>query len=301
MKKILVTGGTLFVSRYVAEYYIAAGNEVYVFNRNTHPQPDGTKLISGDKTQLNPQLKEHSFDIVIAVNIYTETEMKNLLDSLGDFREIIFISSSAVYPETTKLPFKVGDPVGRNSIWGDYGSNKIAAEKILQSRCPDAYILRPPYFYGKYQNIYREGFVFDCAMRKMPFYIPEDGTMPLQFYNVSDLCSFMDKIITDKPKQKIYNVGNREVVDINTFVEICYDIAGTKLEKRFVDNSHNQRSYFPFHKYGYNLDVEPQYDLVPDTISLYDGLKEDFSYYINHQDEVMKKNSYFEYIENVLK
>ena len=61
MKKILVTGGTLFVSRYVAEYYIAAGNEVYVFNRNTHPQPDGTKLISGDKTQLNPQLKEHKF------------------------------------------------------------------------------------------------------------------------------------------------------------------------------------------------------------------------------------------------
>lgn len=32
MKKILVTGGTVFVSRYIAEYYVAAGYEVYVLN-----------------------------------------------------------------------------------------------------------------------------------------------------------------------------------------------------------------------------------------------------------------------------
>ena len=34
MKKVLVTGGTVFVSRYLAEYYIAKGYEVYVMNRN---------------------------------------------------------------------------------------------------------------------------------------------------------------------------------------------------------------------------------------------------------------------------
>ena len=35
MKKVLVTGGTVFVSRYIAEYYIAKGYDVYVINRNT--------------------------------------------------------------------------------------------------------------------------------------------------------------------------------------------------------------------------------------------------------------------------
>ena len=30
MKKVLVTGGTIFVSRYIAEYYVAKGYEVYV-------------------------------------------------------------------------------------------------------------------------------------------------------------------------------------------------------------------------------------------------------------------------------
>ena len=33
MKKVLVTGGTVFVSRYIAEYYVAKGDEVYVVKR----------------------------------------------------------------------------------------------------------------------------------------------------------------------------------------------------------------------------------------------------------------------------
>ncbi len=300
MKKILVTGGTVFVSKYLAEYYTLVGNEVYTFNRATHPQSHGVKLIKGDKTKVCPELKKYNFDLVLAVNIYTEKEMLNLLDSLGDVGSFVFISSSAVYPESTPLPFNVNRPTGKNSIWGDYGTNKIAAENALLKAKPDAYILRPPYFYGKYQNLYREGFVFDCAMKNMPFYIPGDGKMPLQFYNVYDLCKFIDNLLIKKPDTHIFNVGNKDIIDINKFVEVCYDIAGKKLDKIFVDSSHNQRSYFPFYDYSYYLDVTGQYNIVPDTVPIYNGLKEDFEYYIEHQNEVMKKSSYFEYIANVL-
>lgn len=34
MKKLLITGGTVFVSRYMAEYYVKSDWEVYVLNRN---------------------------------------------------------------------------------------------------------------------------------------------------------------------------------------------------------------------------------------------------------------------------
>ena len=44
MSKILVTGGTRFVSRYTAEYYAQKGYEVYVLNRNSRPQPEGVTL-----------------------------------------------------------------------------------------------------------------------------------------------------------------------------------------------------------------------------------------------------------------
>ena len=58
MKKVLVTGGTVFISRYLAEYYTIAGNEVYDLNRATRPQPQGVRLIKGDKTRLCPDLKK---------------------------------------------------------------------------------------------------------------------------------------------------------------------------------------------------------------------------------------------------
>lgn len=32
MKKVLVTGGTVFVSKYVASYYVEKGYDVYVLN-----------------------------------------------------------------------------------------------------------------------------------------------------------------------------------------------------------------------------------------------------------------------------
>ena len=48
MKKVLVTGGTIFVSRYIAEYYVAKGYEVYVLNRNSREQSKGVKLIQAE-------------------------------------------------------------------------------------------------------------------------------------------------------------------------------------------------------------------------------------------------------------
>ncbi len=45
MKKVLVTGGTIFVSRYIAEYYVAKGYEVYVLNRNSREQSVRVKIV----------------------------------------------------------------------------------------------------------------------------------------------------------------------------------------------------------------------------------------------------------------
>ena len=111
------------------------------------------------------------------------------------------ISSSAVYPEYEKQPFTEETPVGENKFWGSYGTGKIEAERALQERDPKAYILRPPYLYGPLNNVYREAFVFDCAMAKRPFFLPGDGEMKLQFFHVNDLCRFMDILMEKTPGQ----------------------------------------------------------------------------------------------------
>ena len=67
MRKILVTGGTVFVSKYVAEYYAGHGDEVYVLNRNTKKQPENTTLIEADRMQLGDKLKDYRFDVVLDI------------------------------------------------------------------------------------------------------------------------------------------------------------------------------------------------------------------------------------------
>lgn len=300
MRKILVTGGTVFVSRYVAEYFVKKGEDVYVLNRNTRLQSVGVKLIEADRNALVDKLKNYDFDLVVDVTSYTKADVENLVNALGTIKEYIFISSSAVYPETLPQPFREEQECGPNSIWGSYGMNKLEAEKYLQKHVPQAYILRPPYLYGPMQNVYREPFVFDCAMVGREFYIPKDGGMKMQFFHVEDLCRFIDILLEKKPEQKIFNVGNKEAVTINEWVALCYQVVGKELRTVNVDASYPQRQYFSFYDYDYYLDVTKQEALMPDTKSLFEGLQESFEWYRKHEDLVIKK-PFIKYIDEELK
>ena len=171
MKKILVTGGTVFVSKSVAEYFSSESScgtryEVFVLNRGSREVPEGTHLIRADRTDassLKTALAGYDFDVVIDVCAYTGADIQNLLSAIKMPETYILISSSAVYPETEVQPFTEKTRTGRNSFWNDYGTNKIEAEKALFSQKSDAYAIRPPYLYGPGNNVYREAFAFDCA------------------------------------------------------------------------------------------------------------------------------------------
>lgn len=300
MKRILVTGGTVFVSKFVADYFSRKGYEVYVLNRNTKKQLEQVHLICADRNHLEDALRPYHFDAVLDVCGYNRKDVENLLDGLNEVKDYIFVSSSAVYPETNSQPFTEEQKVGANKIWGKYGTDKIEAEQYLLSEVKDAYILRPPYLYGPMQNLYREPFVFECALQRRKFYIPKDGSMKLQFFHVEDLCKVMESILEKHPKEHILNVGNKESVDINTFVELCYKAVGAPLEKVYVKNHENQRDYFSFYDYECALDVSKQEKLLPETKSLAEGLKESFAWYSGHTEDVARKE-YIKFIDENLK
>ena len=149
--------------------------------------------------------------------------------------------------------------------------------------------------------MYREAFPFDCAILDRKFYIPENGDMKLQFFNVSDLCKFIEIIIEKHPSNHIFNVGNKETVTIKEWVELCYKVAGREVEFVSVSKDIPQRDYFCFYNYEYVLDVRKQNELMPNTVSLHDGLKEEFEWYKNHQDSIYNRKPYIEYIDTKLK
>lgn len=300
MKKMLVTGGTVFVSKYLAEYFAKKDFEVFVLNRNTRPQPENAKLIQADRNNIGSALKGHTFDIVIDTG-YAEKDVKNLLSAFDSPKlcgreKYIFISSSAVYPESLPQPFKESDKTGWNKIWGDYGTNKIQAEEYLLSQKKDSYIIRPPYLYGPMNNVYREAFVFECAQKSRIFYMPKDGSLKLQFFYIEDLCKIIEIIIEKNVQNHIINVGNEECISALDWVKACYNIADSPLSIKNVVGNIEQRNYFPFYNYEYKLDVSIQKELLPKTSSLEEGLAKSYEWYKKNQGAVSKKN-FIEYID----
>ena len=298
MKKILVTGGTTFVSKYVAKYFVSLDWEVYVLNRNTKPQVQGVHLIQADRHDLGMVLKDIFFDAVVDVTAYNAEDIVDLHNALGLFGMYIMISSSAVYPEYGVQPFLEESEKAANKFWGAYGTDKIEAENALLEKVSEAYILRPPYLYGSMNNVYREAFVFDCALADREFYLPKDGSMKLQFFHVKDLCKVLEVIIKEKPEEHILNVGNPETVSIKEWVTKCYASLGKVPHFVNVDGDIEQRNYFSFYDYEYYLDVSRQRKIYPETMSLEDGLCEAAGWYLEHSSEVNKK-PYIEYIKKL--
>ena len=293
---ILVTGGTTFVSRYTAEYFVKQGHTVFVLNRGTKPQSDGVCFLKGDRHDLSDLLHAYKFDAVIDVTAYTGADVSDLLSGLGEFGQYILISSSAVYPETLPQPFNEKQPCGKNIHWGAYGTNKIETEEVLLGKVPNAYILRPPYLYGPMNNLYREAFIFDCAEKDLPVYIPQNGDMQLQFYHVHDLCMFINKLIESRPDEHIFNVGNSDTVSIREWVASCFSMVGKTPEFIAVNPAIPARTYFPFRDYEYILEVTKQNAILPAAISIEEGLRESYLWYKDHSEEVLKKD-YFSVIK----
>lgn len=299
MKNVLITGGTVFVSRCTAEYYVKKGWNVFVLNRNTKTQPEGVTLIEADRHELGDKLRNYHFDVIFDITAYNADDVDLLLNAVDNFGDYILVSSGAVYSEDCQQPFSENAALCVNKFWGGYGIGKIEAEQALLKRKHDAYILRPPYLYGPMNNVYREAFVFECALNNRRFYLPQNGQLKLQFFHIDDLCRFMDILLEQKPNQHIFNVGNTETVSIREWVSLCYKIAGKEVEFASVGKEIDQRAYFSFYDYEYCLDVSAQNKLMPETKEFEEGLRESFEWYIGHSDMVNRK-PYMEYIDKNL-
>lgn len=296
MKTILVTGGTVFVSRYVASYFVARGDRVYVLNRGTRPQPAGVTPLLADRHALGGLLRSMTFDAVLDMTAYHADDIILLLDALSDFGTYVLLSSSAVYPETAFQPIQEETALGPNRFWGAYGLGKIGAEHALLGRVPNAYILRPPYLYGPMNNLYREAFVFDCALQNRPFCLPQDGQMGLQFFYIEDLCRFLDVLLDTRPAQTVFNLGHPQSLPVAEWVRLCYAAVGKVPAFVSVDGTVEQRAYFCFRPYEYRLDVAKQQALLPSLTPMAEGLDASLAWYLAHPDSVNQK-PYLDFID----
>ena len=82
---------------------------------------------------------------------------------------------------------------------------------------------------------------------------------------------------------------------------MCYKVVGKDVCFIGVEKSVPQKDYFCFYDYEYVLDVSKQNELMPNTIPLMQGLKEEFDWYKSNTDSVYYRKPYLKYIdENLL-
>src|SRR5271154_3310250 len=133
--KILILGGTRFVGRLIAHRLLEGGASVTLLHRGETggPTPRAT-TVSGDRSKPDglAGLGETRFDAVVDMSAYFSDWTRAAADELtGRIAHYVFISSGAVYRPSPEFPWPESTPFGPVPMWGGYGREKVASERLL--------------------------------------------------------------------------------------------------------------------------------------------------------------------------
>jgi nucleoside-diphosphate-sugar epimerase len=235
--RVLVVGGTEFISLHLVRALLRDGHEVAVLNRGHRPErvPAGVRTIVADRTQhgalaraLAGQRFDAVYDVAYAPTMGADTAA--LVDAVGPgLRHAIFVSTGRVYDHALPIPF--GEDTPRSLYWGDYAKHKIEGEDVLLERHRrnglPVTIVRPTHVYGPLNTRNNETFFFDRILRGRPVLVPGLGGWLRQFGHVEDLADAMAAMLGNpNAAGQAYNVTGEEVITQAGFVELIAEIVG---------------------------------------------------------------------------
>ncbi|ADD42643.1 NAD-dependent epimerase/dehydratase family protein [Stackebrandtia nassauensis] len=197
--RILVLGGTVFLSKAVAVQAMERGHDVTVAARGESGQPpQGARFVKLDRD--NPgeglaALSRETFDAVVDV-ARIPAQVKAVLAALADrVGHWSFVSTVNVYADNS-IPGqhpgngKLNDPIDEDSTDPDievYGASKVACENLVRSAVGDkAFIARPGLIIGPGDPGYRFGYWPDRLAEAGEVLAPGDPQRLVQWIDVRD-------------------------------------------------------------------------------------------------------------------
>ena len=239
--RVLILGGTEFISLHLVRALLAAGHDVVVLNRGHRPErlpSTVTRLVADrlDHGAIHNVLEGAHFGALVDVT-YAPTrgaDVTAVLDALeGRLGQAVLISTGRVYDHALPIPFHEDTP--RNLYWGEYARNKIEGEDALfahhRERGLPITIVRPTHVYGPLNTRNNETFVFDRLVRGRPVLVPGHGGWLRQFGHVEDLADAIVACLgVPAAYGRAYNVSGEEVVTQVGFAEVIADVMKRRLE-----------------------------------------------------------------------
>ena len=203
--RLLVLGGTVFLSRAVAEVGVRRGHDVVCAARGTSgPVPDGATLVAvdrdGGEAALEP-LSGEEFDAVVDVATMDPEWVRAALAAVGGrAAHWTFVSSMSVYtdhgtPGQNAATARLLPPVHRRppELTPDaYGGAKVASEQAVTELFDGpAFLVRPGLIVGAGDTSDRYGYWPARLSRGGRVLVPTPLSAPTQFVDVLDLAEWI--------------------------------------------------------------------------------------------------------------
>lgn len=200
--KLLVLGGTVFLSRAVAVEALGRGHDVTVISRGlSGAAPTGSRHVIADRDAPSPfpdELTSAEFDAVIEVS----SRPSRVRSALTQVRAAhwVYISSISAYADAAtpgggpgRLPLL--DPLDEDSDdMADYGRMKSGCERLVEGATPSHTIVRPGLIVGPGDPSGRFTYWVDRLRRATPgetVLAPGDPSDLVQFVDVRDLAGWI--------------------------------------------------------------------------------------------------------------
>lgn len=262
--RVLVVGGTEFISLALVRALLRDGHAVTVLNRGRRRDrlPPTVELRACDRKDhaaLRAALAGTRFDAVydVAYAPTTGEDVAALVDALAPgLPHILFVSTCRVYDHALPIPYNETTP--RGYYWGEYARHKIAGEDALlerhRTRGLPVTIVRPTHVLGPLNTRDNETFFFDRIARGRPVLVPADGCWLRQFGHVEDLADALAAMLGNpRAFGQAYNVTGEECVTQVGFVEVIAEVLERGVEFRHFDPAMLARFEKPGPVFGQNL------------------------------------------------
>ena len=241
--KLLILGGTGFVSGQLARIALESGHSVWTVTRGNRPAVPGAHALTADvhdAVSLRSALSSAGirWDAALDCICYTAETARTDLAVLPDFTSrLVVISTDSVYhPAFKRVP---QDETGVYLHDGGYGSCKRQMEEVfLDAAAHDGAgfswtIFRPGHIFGPgsqlgcYPEHTRQPDLIDHMQQGMPLRLVGGGKFLLHPIYVDDLCQAMLASI-NRPKacNEIFCIGGPEILTNAAYFETLGEILG---------------------------------------------------------------------------
>jgi nucleoside-diphosphate-sugar epimerase len=189
--KVLVIGGTGFLSSAIVSELQAAGHDLTLFTRGERPLPEGLRVIRGDRDDREAfprHFEGRPFDAVIDCICYTPEDAASDIRAFGGrVGQLVLISTDFVYGPIVRLPIDEDNPT---RALNQYGRDKAACEALfLAAHREEGFpvtILRPPHVMGAGGHLGtgslhgRDPMLLDRLQRGAPVFLLDGGALLIQ-------------------------------------------------------------------------------------------------------------------------